>query len=134
MGETCIEDGWLVLRRVHADAWDTVDDLKITIFQPSPVEAPPLPDRKALVCLVDALVPAAPLRKLDDAALHALALLLLRVWRRRAVGRTKGGCLVETIAADDTANLLGSVRDVIDETLGCAALDEAGDLLLQPVV
>lgn len=123
-----------MLRWVHADAWDTVDDFKITVFKPSPVKAPALPDRKAFVCLVDALMPAASLSKLDNTALHTLALLLLRVWRRRAVGRTKGGCFVKTIATDNATNLLGSVWDLIDETFGCAALDEAGDLLLQSVV
>lgn len=91
---------------------DAVDDFKISIVLPSPVEAAALPDGDALILLVNAGVPAAGLRKFNDAALDALTLLRLRVRRRRAIRGSESRGPVQAVAADDAADLRGRVRDL----------------------
>lgn len=101
---------------------------------PCPIKPSSLPDRQTFVRLVDPFMPASSLRQLHDPLLDILTLALLGLRQFGPVLGPKGRGLEEPVPADDAADLLQRVRDLINETFGPAALDEAGDFLLEAVV
>ena len=111
-----------------------MDDFQIPIVMPRPIEPSPLPDRQTLIRLIDPLVPASFLLQLQDALLDELALAFFRVGQFGPVLGPKGRGFEEPIPADDAADLLQRVGDLVDETFGPAAFDEARHFFLEAVV
>ena len=109
-------------------------DFQIPIVMPRPIEPPPLPNRQALIRPINPLMPTPLPLQLDNPLLDKQPLPLLRIRQFGPVLGPKGRRLEQPVAAHDAADLLERVRDLVHEPFGPAALDEARDFLLEPVV
>ena len=109
-------------------------NFQISIILPCPVESSSLPDRQTLILFIDSFMPSSSLGQLDNSLLDKLALALLCLGQRGAILGPKGGGLEKPVPADNAADLVQRMRDLIHETLGPAALDKARDFLLEAVV
>ena len=109
-------------------------NFQIPIVMPCPIESSPLPDWQTFILFINLLVPASFLLQLHDALLNELALAFFRVGQFGSVLRPKGRSLKKPVPADDAADLLQGVWDLVNETFGPAALHEAWDFFLEAVV
>ena len=109
-------------------------NFQIPVFGPCPIKSSSLPDRQAFILLVDPFMPASSLRQFHDPLLDVLTLTLLCLRHFAPIDGPKGRGLEQPVPADDAADLLHRVRDLIDETFGPATLDKAGGFLLEAVV
>ena len=109
-------------------------DFQISITVPCPIEPSSLPDRQTLILFIDAFMPSSSLRQLEDSLLDKLALALLGLGQLGAILGPKGGGLEKPVPTDDATDLVQRMRDLINETLGPAALDKAGHFLLKAVI
>ena len=109
-------------------------NFQVPIVMPRPIEPSPLPDWQTFILFIDLLVPAPFLLQLHDALLDELALAFFRVRQFGSILGPKGGGFKKPIPANDAANLLQCVWDLINETFGPAALHKARDFFLEAVV
>lgn len=109
-------------------------DFQVPVLMPCPIKPSSLPRWQTLVVLVDPFMPASSLRQFHDPLLDILTLALLCLGQFGPILGPKGRGFEEPVAADDAADLLQRMRDLIHETFGPAALDEAGDFPLEAVV
>ena len=109
-------------------------NFQIPIVLPRPIEPSPLPDWQTFIFLINLLVPASFLLQLHDALLDELALAFFRVGQFGSILGPKGRGFKKPVPADDAADLLQCVWDLVNETFGPAALHEARDFFLEAVV
>ena len=101
---------------------------------PRPIEPSPLPDRQTFILFIDILVPASFLLQFHNALLDELALAFFRVGQFGSVLRPKDRGFEKPVPANDAADLLQCMGDLVNETFGPAALHEAWDFFLKAVV
>ena len=106
-------------------------NFQIPIVMPRPIEPSPLPDWQTFILFIDLLVPASFLLQLHDALLDELALALFRVGQFGSILGPKGRGFKEPVPADDAADLLQCVWDLVNEAFGPAALPKPGASFLR---
>ena len=109
-------------------------NFQVPILMPRPIEPSSLPNWQILIRFVDPLMPPSFLLQLHNARLDEFTLAFFRFGQLGAVLGPKGRGFEKSVPADDTADLLQCVWNLIHEPFSATALDEAGNFFLEAVV